>query len=147
MLDKIGGNKYGTAKRVSPVIVKVPFVKGGPEGFLDGVRKVYDDYKPKYEKDPKTATAVLSMSWGYPEAELGPDKDQWMDELKLLLQKLISMGILPVTGSGNGPPWNTVSLPSWLFLGATSYKLRSQSTGTRSCGGATTSRNFSWLGE
>ena len=110
MLDKIGGNKFGIAKKVSPVIVKVPR-EGGPEGWLDSVWKVYDDFKPKYDADPKHATAVLSMSWGYPEDELAKEgiKDRWMDELRMLLQKLVAMGVLPVTGSGNRPG-NAVSL-------------------------------------
>ena len=109
MLDKVGGNKFGIAKKVNPVIVKVPR-GGGPEGWLDSFRKVYDDYKPRYDADPTHATAVLSISWGYPGSLLPADiRDEWKDELKGLLQRLVAMGVLPVTGSGNGPPSNLVS--------------------------------------
>lgn len=109
MLDKIGGNKFGVAKKVSPVIVKIPW-EGGPEGFLDSVQRVYDDWKPRYDADPRHATAVVSMSWGYRDENLDKViRDDWKDSLKALLQKLVAMGILPVTGSGNGPPGNLVS--------------------------------------
>jgi hypothetical protein len=101
MLDKVGGNKFGVAKKVSPVIVKIPY-GGGPEGFLDSVQKVHNDWKAKYHADPRHATAVISMSWGYSDVLLEEDiREDWKESLKDLLQKLVAMGVLPVTGSGN----------------------------------------------
>jgi hypothetical protein len=48
--------------------VRVP-AGAGPEGWLDGVRKVYDDFLPVYKADPKHAVAILNMSWGWPRGE------------------------------------------------------------------------------
>ena len=50
VLAKACGWKHGSAKRAYPIIVRVPNL-GDPAAWLDGVRLVYNDWKPIYEKD------------------------------------------------------------------------------------------------
>ena len=48
MLAKVAGWKHGVAKRSKPVIVRVQD-RADPAAWLDGVKKVYDDWLPVYE--------------------------------------------------------------------------------------------------
>ncbi|KAI4219561.1 MAG: hypothetical protein L6R40_008718 [Gallowayella cf. fulva] len=99
MLDKIGGNKYGVAKRVNPVIARASH--SSAEAFLDTVRQITADYQQIYTQDPTHARAILNLSWGYPPNELGEGKDSWINEMRALLQGLISKGVTVIVPSGN----------------------------------------------
>ncbi|CAO1602019.1 hypothetical protein XANCAGTX0491_005655 [Xanthoria calcicola] len=103
MLDKVAGNKYGVAKRVSPVVVRA--VQQSSQAYLDTIRQISADYLPVYNHDPTHARAIINLSWGFtntPEA-LGSHPDLWISELRRLLKELISMGATIVVPAGNGP--------------------------------------------
>ncbi|KAL8882518.1 MAG: hypothetical protein Q9198_000498 [Flavoplaca austrocitrina] len=102
MLDKIGGYRYGVAKNVNPIVARA--VHNHPDAFLDTVRQIDADYEPIYNQDPRTARAIINMSWGFPADQLRGIKDAWVNELRTLMQKLISMGATIVIPSGNAYP-------------------------------------------
>ena len=106
MLDKIGGYRYGVAKNVNPIVARA--VHNHPDAFLDTVRQIDADYEPIYNQDPRTARAIINMSWGFPADQLRGIKDAWVNELRTLMQKLICMGATIVIPSGNAYP-NKVS--------------------------------------
>lgn len=129
MLDKVAGNKYGVAKKVNPVVVRVP--NQTPEAYLDTVRRIRADYEPIHDQNPTTARTIINMSWGFTREQLGEGFLQWVEELAGLLQLLISKGALVVVPSGNGPPGNLVSqdpVPAAVF--ASAHTMQSQSTST-----------------
>lgn len=108
MLDKVAGNKYGVAKRVSPVVVRA--VQQSSQAYLDTIRQISADYLPVYNRDPTHARAIINLSWGFtntPEA-LGSHPDLWISELRRLLKELISMGATIVVPAGNGPGKDSV---------------------------------------
>ena len=57
VLAKAAGWKHGVAKRSNPVIVRISHL-GDPAAWLDGVRKVYNDWEPIYKKDVCSSVAV-----------------------------------------------------------------------------------------
>lgn len=103
MLSKVAGNVYGVAKKVNPVLVRVPRF-ANTESWLDGLSAITDDLGARSDNSAKS---VLSMSFYYPPDRVTP---AWVSKAKMHLQWHASHGILPVTGSGN--------------TGAVSHKLR-----------------------
>ncbi|KAI4241695.1 MAG: hypothetical protein L6R42_011193, partial [Xanthoria sp. 1 TBL-2021] len=101
MLDKVGGNKYGVAKRVNPVIVRAAHFHY--DALLDTVRQIRADYDQIYNQDPKHARAIVNLSWGFPPTELGDNKDAWINEIRRELQILVSKGVSIVVPAGNEP--------------------------------------------
>ncbi|KAL9600658.1 MAG: hypothetical protein Q9179_003141 [Wetmoreana sp. 5 TL-2023] len=79
--------KHGIAKRSNPIIVRVP-VLGDPAAWADGVRR------------PKTATAILNLSWGFSRAKLAAagynnqQQDAWIAGLRDALNDCVSIGLL-----------------------------------------------------
>ncbi len=102
MLSKVAGHYFGVAKKVDPVIVRVPRRGGGPankEDYLEGISKVYDDLMERSEgPDEIKERSVLSTSWYYPRGNLN---EAWIRRAKVLLEKLVILGVSPVAGSGN----------------------------------------------
>ncbi|KAL8890233.1 MAG: hypothetical protein Q9215_002572, partial [Flavoplaca cf. flavocitrina] len=115
MLDKIGDYRYGVAKNVNPIVARA--VHNHPDAFLDTVRQIDADYEPIYNQDPRTARAIINMSWGFPADQLRGIKDAWVNELRTLMQKLISMGATIVIPSGNAYPNKEVDKWPALFAG------------------------------
>lgn len=111
MLSKVTGDQYGVSKNVSPIVVKVPSVVEGGNGnldWVDGVRKSYEDYKIKLDTPPRLDEkigAIISLSFQI--QTLDPPA---VDYFKVILQSLVSVGVLPVTGSGNQADTVSVSL-------------------------------------
>ncbi len=96
MLSIVCGAKYGVAKSVEPVIVRVP---GGNtmEDWLEGISKVHDDV---LERNDKTKKSVLLMAFYFPEDAVNTG---WIIRARMLIKSLVDdFGVLPVTGSGNG---------------------------------------------
>ena len=110
MLSKVAGNKFGVAKRASPVVVRA--VDSSSQAFLDTVRQISADYLPVYNRDPKHARAIVNLSWGFTHTvqALGSQPDLWINELRRLLKELISMGVAIVVPTGNAPGPDFVSL-------------------------------------
>ncbi|KAL8871482.1 MAG: hypothetical protein Q9174_002693 [Haloplaca sp. 1 TL-2023] len=105
LLARAAGWLHGPAKRSSPVVVRIPNLDlGEPATWLDGIRQVAKDWEPIYKKNPKTATAIMNLSWGFPDEKLDVNqRQQWKNELRDRLNDCVRMGILPVVGSGNSP--------------------------------------------
>ncbi|KAL8652222.1 MAG: hypothetical protein Q9226_004359 [Calogaya cf. arnoldii] len=87
MLDKVAGNKYGVAKKVSPVVVRA--VQQTSQAYLDTIRQISADYLPVYNRDPKHARAVINVSWGFTNTALGTHPNLWISELRRLLKELV----------------------------------------------------------
>ena len=127
MLARAAGHTLGVAKKVSPVIVRVPAalkVKGWDvEHYLEGLRKIYKDVRGwefDMRKRDTAPLAVLSMSFYYPHFTDGGDPmfsqkvkkedgteekvdvyDKVRSTMSLLLRMLVDKGVLPVAGTGN----------------------------------------------
>ncbi|KAI0378558.1 peptidase S8/S53 domain-containing protein [Hypomontagnella monticulosa] len=105
MLSRLAGHKYGVAKSVNPIIVRVPSPpKVGY--YMNAVQKVVDDIGDGNKQ------AVLSMSWFYPRTDAlgrfilhddngGDISEKYRVLLRVMLRFLVSKGVTPVTGSGN----------------------------------------------
>ncbi|KAL8729197.1 MAG: hypothetical protein Q9181_005082 [Wetmoreana brouardii] len=104
ILAKAVGWKHGVAKRSKPVIVRISDT-GDPGAWLNGVQQAYDDWLPTYDanaggqadilwEQPKTATAVINLSWGWTVEALASNNYErfvgniWMGELELLLKNV-----------------------------------------------------------
>jgi len=64
VLAKACGWKHGSAKRANPIIVRISDLSD-PAAWLDGVRLVYNDWRPIYDKDVSVAveyTHIYSRS-------------------------------------------------------------------------------------
>ncbi|KAK2808540.1 hypothetical protein FQN50_004571 [Emmonsiellopsis sp. PD_5] len=113
MLSRVGGFKNGVAKKVSPVVVRVPRrhqFGGGARitDYLEGVSTVLDDVGTQGKR------AILLMAFYYPrinpitnlplfrDFEGRDDSDGFRIRLRDLLRELIRRGVYPVTGAGNG---------------------------------------------
>jgi hypothetical protein len=95
MLSKAGGALYGTAKKITPVVVRVGGAKTSGD-FLDGVSKTLDDFTAR-KAGGGPQRAVVNMSFLYPPNLV----DQaWIDRFRVLLQAMVAAGLFPVTGSG-----------------------------------------------
>ena len=117
MLSRMGGHLFGVAKNANPVIVRMPKRPGlanTVEDYLQGVQRVVDDIGNSNKR------AVISMSWFYPrtlgdgsftfkDVNGGDASDAHRATLRGLLRLLVSKGVTPVTGTGNG---GAVSSPS-----------------------------------
>ncbi|KAI4278331.1 MAG: hypothetical protein LQ337_001100 [Flavoplaca oasis] len=106
MLCKVTGNKYGVSKRVNPVVARA--VQQSSESFLDTIRQIRADFLPIYNRDPKHARAILSLSWGFEDSKfaLGDDalvRARWINEFRDILKELIAMGVTIVVPTGNAP--------------------------------------------
>ncbi|KAL8965704.1 MAG: hypothetical protein Q9183_003725, partial [Haloplaca sp. 2 TL-2023] len=108
MLAKVAGRLHGVAKRASPVIVRLAN-PGDPMAFLDGLRRVRNDWYTDFRQNPWTATAVISISLGFTREGLVANnmneaqQQDWIGDLREAMNGLIAVGILPITASGNGP--------------------------------------------
>lgn len=147
MLSKITGDQYGISKNVNPVIVKIPATAEGGNGALDwvdGVRKAYEDYRVRLGNgiDEKIG-AIISLSFHIPAASLDPPAATYF---RILLQSLVSVGVLPITGAGNGA--DTVYMSPCPELALTN-RLTSPSPATLPCSQVEPLRMFpnSWLSE
>lgn len=94
MLSKVAGDVYGVAKKVNPVLVRVPRF-ANKEDWLDGLSAITDDLGARSDKGAKS---VLSMSFYYPPDQVSP---AWVRMARIHLRWHASQGILPVAGSGN----------------------------------------------
>jgi hypothetical protein len=61
VLDKAAGTKYGVAKRINPVIVRIPSLAamGDPAAWLDAIRDVYNDWEPTFNKNVRLPCQVM----------------------------------------------------------------------------------------
>jgi hypothetical protein len=61
VLSKAAGTKYGVAKRITPVIVRIPSFQamGDPAAWLDAVRDVYNDWEPTFKKSVRLPRRVM----------------------------------------------------------------------------------------
>ncbi|KAK2766892.1 hypothetical protein FQN54_006206 [Arachnomyces sp. PD_36] len=109
MLGAVAGAKLGVAKKVTPVLVRVPRRKklgsgASPENYLEGVAMVDNSI----QSGTTDTQAILSLSW-YFDNELyfgRVDRDHksfglFRQALYQLLTSLIRKGLFVVTGSGN----------------------------------------------
>lgn len=114
MVSRVAGNLHGLAKKANVIVVRVPRRDGHDtrsatnEDYLEGVAKVTDDVVAR-----RKLRAVLNMSWIYyrfsegrpsfpkPENPMEDDSDGFRIRLRMMLRYLISIGVVPVTGSGN----------------------------------------------
>jgi hypothetical protein len=119
MLSKVAGHLYGVAKRVTPVLVRVPRVTTrqvatDPEGrpiitpdfppptaYLDGVSKALDDWRQNKQATFKTATILMSWYYLLENLPAGDAGTAFVAKLYQLISELASLGVLPVTGAGN----------------------------------------------
>jgi len=98
VLCKVTGDQFGISKDVKPIVVRV-----GPKGiatsdhYLNGVQQVLNDVRAKSAQGI-LKNAVLNLSWVYPTNMVS---QAWIDTLRDLLQQLVILGVLPITGSGN----------------------------------------------
>ena len=117
MLSNVAGNTLGVAKRINPVLVRVPRVSiltstqtgppvaGGnapPERYLDAVSAVND----ARGTNGTAANAVMLMAWFYPRSQFrdrnGVDQSEgFRYRLWFLISQVVNKGVIPVTGSGN----------------------------------------------
>lgn len=111
MLGMVAGAKLGIAKKVKPVLVRVPrrseFGGGAsPMDYLEGVSLVNDAFNGK----SKETKAILSLSWCYTLALYTGGVQNtlaqsgfeiWKIRLYRLITSLIEKGVFVVTGSGN----------------------------------------------
>ncbi|KAF2006792.1 subtilisin-like protein [Amniculicola lignicola CBS 123094] len=96
MLSRVSGHKFGSAKKVNPVIVKIGFAKA-PQKWLDGLVKVVEDVRTKKAADANFK-AVVSMSFYFPTKQV----DQgWIDNFYENLVELDKLGVVLVAASGN----------------------------------------------
>ncbi len=108
MLSKVTGDQYGVSKNVSPIVVKVPSVVERGNGNLDwieGVKKAYEDYKAKLDTPPRLdekVGAIISMSIQIQSTGPSALDPPAVDYFRVILQALVSVGVLPITGAGNG---------------------------------------------
>lgn len=105
MLSKVSGARFGTSKKINPVVVKVPFASGPPR-WLDGLAKVVEDVTDKKRTNP-AFKAVLSMSFYFPNAEVNTG---WVQNFYDNLIALEKMGVVLVAASGND---NKNSIDGW----------------------------------
>lgn len=109
MLDMVAGAKLGIAKKVKPVLVRVPRIKpqgGGasPEHYLEAVAMA----DSAFTGDSGETRAILSLSWVYSsdifmvgEFLTRPIFELWKLRLYKILKSLVRKGVFVVTGSGN----------------------------------------------
>ncbi|KAI9717752.1 MAG: hypothetical protein M1812_004481 [Candelaria pacifica] len=95
MLSIVCGAKYGVAKKVNPVIVRVP-KSNTVEDWLEGISKVHDDV---LARNDKTKHSVMLMAFYFPKDKIN---DGWIIRARMLIKDLVDWNVLPVTGSGNG---------------------------------------------
>ncbi|KAI2620878.1 peptidase S8/S53 domain-containing protein [Hypomontagnella submonticulosa] len=105
MLSRVAGHKYGVAKSINPIIVRVP---SPPKikNYLNGVQRVIEDIGSGNKQ------AIVSLSWFYPRTDplgrfiIHNDNGEDTSEdprvaLRGMLRLLGSKGVTVVTGSGN----------------------------------------------
>jgi subtilisin family serine protease len=128
MLDKVTGTKYGVAKKVNPVIVKVPGQKWTKEDpsldeYLEGVHLTLKDIQSK----GNGANAVISISWYYPAQHVDQD---WIDKLESYITDIIKEGATVVVAAGNDglsknvdgyPAALVTKIPEMIVVGASMY--------------------------
>lgn len=116
MLSRVAGHKYGVAKSINPIIVRVP---SPPKikNYLNGVQRVIEDIGSGNKQ------AIVSLSWFYPRTDplgrfiIHNDNGEDTSEdprvaLRGMLRLLGSKGVTVVTGSGNdGRVWVFGSFP------------------------------------
>lgn len=111
MLGAVAGAKLGIAKKVKPVLVRMPrkYQTGAgasPQNFLEGVYAVDD----AITENSRETQAILSLSWYYDfqgySAQVGEHLTEsayeiWKFRLYSVLKSLIRKGVFVVTGTGN----------------------------------------------
>lgn len=112
MLSRIGGHIYGVAKKITPIISRVPRERatGGAvahEEYLEALRRVDTDMG-----DGKKA--IVNISWLIPRRQFGTftfskkddksvdDSDWFEKEIHEVLVSIIKKGGYVFAGSGNG---------------------------------------------
>ena len=119
MLSLAAGNTLGVAKKVSPVLVRMP--RRNPlgrgftqEDFLDGLGQIFDDMTITGSQ----VSAIVLLSLAYPKEEFNrrnsvgdwlrddngnliDDSFGWSTRCKALLKGIAEKGGLVVTGAGN----------------------------------------------
>jgi hypothetical protein len=103
MLSKVGGTRYGVAKNISPVIVRVGGARNADD-HLDGVSQALADFMNQ-KRAGLLQNAVINMSFFFPPTGVN---QAWINRLRQLLQDMVNQGMFPITGSGND---GAVSLP------------------------------------
>jgi hypothetical protein len=105
MLTRAAGHKYGVAKKIDPVIVRVPSFHFGMEYWMQGLKHILNDVG-----DGKRAVLLMALYWprktdGGDFVFKGIDGSDGYDTIRQklgdLLRKLIEKGVTPVTGTGN----------------------------------------------
>jgi hypothetical protein len=121
MLGMVAGWKLGIAKRVKPILVRVPRRRDTGHGataedYLAGVGKLIDIFA----ESSQSTRAIVSLSWNFnqeryigglggtpsdpvfgPTFELDALFPYWQMRLQDLLKSLVERGFFVVTGSGN----------------------------------------------
>ncbi|KAI9759243.1 MAG: hypothetical protein M4579_002452, partial [Chaenotheca gracillima] len=112
MLSKACGDQFGVAKKINPVVVRVPQFSASAEDYLDGVQAAYDDYVSQGLKN-----AALSLSWVYPKGTPGAPQP-WVDRLEVLLKNCVGHGLLPVPVDGHPALFGETAIPEMMVIGA-----------------------------
>jgi hypothetical protein len=63
MLSKIGGNQYGTAKRITPVMMTMDYNKYIIKNFLGGLGLILNDIVQKQDVNQPDAVINTSINW------------------------------------------------------------------------------------
>lgn len=105
MLSKIGGTQFGTSKKATTVIVRLPQTRR-IEDIIEAITWIIEDWK-RIRNDQNVKVAVINMSSGKivsgPNFKVTSREDQrryrrWL----IALDTASSEGLLTVTASGNG---------------------------------------------
>lgn len=100
MLSKIGGARFGTAKRITPVLTTMNYNLYINENFLDGLSRILDDVDQNQNPNQPDSVINISINW-VPAANLVTNA--FIQRIGLLIQELIARGVPVITGSGNSP--------------------------------------------
>ncbi|KAF1959588.1 subtilisin-like protein [Byssothecium circinans] len=110
MMAIMAGKTLGTARKATITFTAIDYQKYVYEHFIDALLKVYDDIKSK--ENGEKAIVNMSLSFLILEKalfEMEPDpatlvaagSESFADTLALIIRRLIEMGVVVVTGSGN----------------------------------------------
>ena len=128
MLAQVAGAQKGVAKYSWPIIYNWE-AENDRFWVLDALDRIYVHYLTSSQTNSEIASlAVLSMSWGYVRAA-NVDTSLFDAKLSNALNKLVSIGVLPITSAGNdgaevskipsifGDPGNAYHVPGLMVIG------------------------------
>lgn len=105
MLDRAAGHLHGVAKKIDPIIVRIPTLRTAIEYYMQGLRHILYDLG-----DGKRSVLLMALYWPRYEAGgafvfRGEDGSDGYDAVRKtmgdLLREITKKGVTVVTGSGN----------------------------------------------